>query len=262
MYSIAPLDERRKHRRPSTGPLSFTDSDEDGFILRGTPLGIPPTDALQFNTSLAPRTQHPARMIIFEIRYHRIFAINRKCCPRPRQIVRQSTTRLEIGIKKSKPSAEPPQMAIPKPVPQLTPQVPNESLGICDRVYELWLFKRSFCDPANAKIDLYLGFDALADNMMGQKTVFWRYDDDDCADADFLDDGWDLSALTRAHPEPDKSQAHELVKYLAKEDRSRQADLFKQLEVGDSLGVWVRMRDGPSISMIEGVKMHVFWAAS
>lgn len=49
-----------------------------------------------------------------------------------------------------------------------------------------------------------------------------------------------------------------LVHSLAKEDRRKQADFMKQLEVGDSLRVRVRVKDGPSVSMIE---MHVFLAA-
>ena len=130
---------------------------------------------------------------------------------------------------------------------------------ICDRVYRSWQSKRSFCDPAHIKIDLDMNHKALAENMIGQKTVIWRYDDD----GNYLDDRWDISRETlKFLSETEKAHVNEFVHALAQEDRRDQADFVKQLEVGDSLGVWVRVRDGPSVSMIEGVRVHVFWAAS
>lgn len=62
--------------------------------------------------------------------------------------------------------------------------------------------------------------------------------------------------------EADIAHVKDYVHSLAKEDRREQANFLKQLEVGDSLGVWVKARDGPDVSMIEGLRMHVFWAAS
>lgn len=52
------------------------------------------------------------------------------------------------------------------------------------------------------------------------------------------------------------------VHLVAKEDQRKQADLMKQLEIEDSLGVWVISRDCPCVVMIENVSMHVFRAAS
>ncbi len=263
------------HRGPEAiAPISFTDSSEDGFVLRSPPLGISSTDGVQSQLSLVPRTRHPVRMIIFEIRYSRLFAINPKC--RRRQVVCQSSTRLEVGIKKPESSTDPSRKAVLDPHTLSTASTSEDSRQFPqyrdhiyerwhykrDRVYQAWHFKRSFCDPAHAKIDLYMDHKVLKDGMIGQKTVLWRYDDDEVASAK-LDDGWDLSeeALGRLS-EAEKAHLAGFVHSLAKEDRMEQADFMKQLEVGDSLGVWVRVKDGPSVSMIEEMRVHVFWAAS
>ena len=102
--------------------------------------------------------------------------------------------------------------------------------------------------------------DVLADGMTGQKTVVWKCNDSE----NYLDDGWDLSGeiMMRFLSETDKAHMKDYVHSLAKEDRRERANFLKQLEVGDSLGVWVKARNGPDVSMIEGVRMHVFWAAS
>ncbi|CAD6587650.1 MAG: hypothetical protein ASARMPREDX12_002957 [Alectoria sarmentosa] len=257
-----------KHRRPeATTPLSFTDSSEDGFVLRSPPIGIPHTDVVPFQALLVPRAPRPVRMIVFEIRYYRLF--HTKPESRRPQVVRPSSTCLEVGIKKPLPPTESPARAILEPA---TPPIAQVLKGspqlrrICDRVYRLWDLKRSFCDPAHTKIDLYMDHQALADNMLGQKTVVWRFDDDVVAEAKVLDDGWGRSEETGRHlwlfSEADKAQLDDFVHSLAKTDREEKADFVKQLEVGDSLGVWVRVRDGPSVSMVDGVRMHVFWAAS
>ena len=272
-----PLDVQANwldHRGPEAiAPISFTDSSEDGFVLRSPPLGMSYIDGVQSQLSLVPRTRHPVRMIIFEIRYSRVFAIDPKC--RRRQVVRQSSTRLEFGIKKPVSSTDSSREAVLDPDTLSTSSTSEDSQFQQyrdhvyegwhlkrDRVYKAWHFKRSFCDPAHAKIDLYMDHKVLKDGMIGQKTILWRYDDDEVTSAK-LDDGWDLSeeALGRLS-EADKAHLIDFVHSLAKDDRMEQADFMKQLEVGDSLGVWMRVKDGPSVSMIEGMKMHVFWAAS
>lgn len=254
-----------EHRgRETTTPLSFTDSSEDGFVLRSPPLAVPLADVVQ-SQALVPQTRHPVRMIVFEIRYYRLFAMNPKC--RRRQVVRQSKTRLEVGIKKPVPSTESRLRAVREPDTRPAARVVQDSpqlQQVCDRIYDSWQLRRSFCDPAHMRIDLYMDHKALADGMVGQKTVIWRCDDDDdVAGANVLGDAWDL----RGEPLPRlsgaaKAHVDDLVHSLANEDRTEQADFVKQLEVGDSLGVWVRVRDGPAVSMIERVSMHAFWAAS
>lgn len=257
--------EWRQHRGPeATTPRSFADSSEDGFVLRSVPLGIHPTDNLQFQASLIPLTQHPVRMIIFEIRYYRLFA----CDPvrRRRDIVRYSSTCLELGIKKPMPSSESPPRAVLEPATRPTAQVVEGNPRLqrtSDRVYHAWDLKRNLCSRGNAKVDLYMSQMALADGMVGQKTVVWRTDDDDLAGAKFLDDGWDLSGQPWSRlSETEKAHARDFIHSLAKEDRRKQVNFMKQLEVGDSLGVWVRVSNGPYGSKIEGMRMHVFWAAS
>lgn len=255
----------REHRGPeATTPLSFIDSRENGFVLRSPPLGTFPTKSVQLQASLVPRTRNPVRMILFEIRFYRLFAMNPKC--RRRQILRQSRTRLEIGIKKPMPPTESPLRAVPEPAARPAAQILQgrpQLQQVCGSIYESWRLKRSFCDPAHAKIDLYMDHKVLADGMVGQKTVFWRCDDDDVTGTNFLDDGWDLSRECLPHlSEAETAHVNDLVHSLAKEERMEKAAFVRQLEVGDSLGVWVRVRDGPSVSMIERVRMHVFWAAS
>lgn len=98
---------------------------------------------------------------------------------------------------------------------------------------------------------------------MGQKTVVWRCDSDYVAGAEYLDDGWDLSGDTRGRlSEAEKAHVNNFVHSLAKEDRREQVNFMKQLEVGTSLGVWVRVGRGIFVSMVEEMRMHVFWAAS
>ena len=233
---------------------------EDGLILSSPPLGLPPAEVLQSPTLLAPRTRHPVRMIIFEVRYHRLFAINPKC--RRPQIVRQSSARLEIGIKKPTHISVYSTRPVLEPEAWLKDHVFESSLRlrrVCDRVYTLWQSKRSSYDRVHTKIDLYMDHKDLADGMIGQKTVIWNREDS----GDYLDDGWNLSGATLQHlSEANKAHVKDYVYSLAKQDWMEKANFLKQLEVGDSLGVWVKAKDGPTVSMIEGVRMHVFWAAS
>ena len=98
---------------------------------------------------------------------------------------------------------------------------------------------------------------------MGQKTIAWRFNNDDVASAFLDNDGWDAIEYhdSKYRSEAEKFKLNNFLHSLVKEDRRNQADFMKQLEVGDSLGVWVRV-DGLSVSMIEEVRMHTFWAAS
>ena len=254
-------DHWLEHRdSQATHSPSLTVAGEDGLILSLPPLGLPPTDALHSPTLLVPRTRHPVRMIIFEIRYYRLFAINPKC--RRPQIVCQSSAGLEIGIKRPFHITSYSTRLILEPEAWLRDHVFESSLRlrrICDRVYTSWQSKRSSYDHAHTKIDLYMSHKELADGIIGQKTVVWNCDDSE----NDLDDGWNLSSATlQLLSEADKAHVKEYVHSLAKQDWREKANFLKTLEVGDSLGVWVKARDGPTVSMIEGVRMHVFWAAS
>lgn len=269
-------DRRGTHRLPS-----FKTASKDGPILSSPPLGLPPLNVLQSHALLVPSTRHPVRMVIFEIRYRRDFTLNPKW--RRPQIVRQTSTRLEIDIKR--PTESSPSSDL-EPDVWLKDHVDDSSLllqQICDHIHTSWQSKRSLYDRAHTKIDLYMDHSVLADDMTGQKTVVWKYDDsenylDDGWDLsrktmgglseaydsdDYLDNGWDLSGeIMRLLSEADKAHVNDYVHSLAKEDRREQANFLKQLEEGDSLGVWAKARSGPDVSMIEGMRMHVFWAAS
>ena len=251
---------RWRNRRGKYHSPSFRVAPEDGPILSSPPLGLPPTNVLQSAALLVPPTRHPVRMVIFEIRYSHKFELDPKW-HRPR-IVRQTSTRLEIDSKRSTQPTESSLSIVLEPDAWLEVHVSESSLWlqqVCDHVYESWQAKRSLYDQAYTKIDLYMDLSVLADNMTGQKTVVWKCDDSE----NYLDDGWDLSSETMGFlSEADQAHLKDYVHLLAKEDRREQADLLKQLEVGDSLGVWVKARDGPDVSMIEGLRMHVFWAAS
>ena len=153
-------------------------------------------------------------------------------------------------------------MAVLKPTARVLEGSPRVQ-QICGDFYRSWHIKRSFCDPTHTKIDLYLNHSALADGMMGQKTVVWRCDSDYVAGAEYLDDGWDLGGKTRERlSAAEKAHVNKFVHSLAKKDRREQVNFMKQLEVGDSLGVWVRVVRGIFVSMVEEMRMHVFWAAS
>lgn len=250
-----------EHRDSQASHLpSLIAAGEEPFILRSPLLGFPPTNVLQSPTLLVPRTRHPVRMIIFEIRYYRLFAINPKC--RRPQIVRTSSARLEIGIKKPTHTTANSARFNLEPEAWLKDHVCGSSLRlrrICDLVYTSWQSKRTSYDQVHTKIDLYMDHKELADGMIGQKAVIWKSDDS----GNYLDDGWNLSSPTLQHiSEADKAHVKDYVHTLAKEDRREEASFLKQVEVGDSLVVWVKGRDGPTVSMIEGARMHVFWAAS
>lgn len=192
-----------KYRGPeATTPLSFTDSSENGFFLRSPHLAIPPTDVVKSQASLVPRTRHPVRMII--VGYYPLWAESR--ISSWHEVVRPSSTCLEVGIKKLMPTIESSPKAVLDPAALSTAPVFEGSpqlQQICDRVYKSWQVRRGFCDPAHRKIDLYMDCKALNGGMTGQKTVLWRCDDEDVISAT-SEDGWDLNAETRNLLEAEK----------------------------------------------------------
>lgn len=197
-----------EHQGPeATTSQSFTDSSEDGFILRSQPLGIPPTNVVPLQASLVSRTRHPVRMIIFEIRYYRLSSMS-LVLPQP------NSTWLEVCIKKPKLPTESTTRVNLEPAIRPIAQVfegSSQSQHICDRVYKLWHQKRSLCDPAHTKIGLYMDRSALEKGMMGQKTIVWRLNDDDVAGA-FLDDGWGMIENQMRHrPEVVKANLNKFI---------------------------------------------------
>ena len=47
---------------------------------------------------------------------------------------------------------------------------------------------------------------------------------------------------------------------LSEEGFPTAKEFVKQLEVGDSIGVWARVGEGESYHIIDGMRMHIFWA--
>lgn len=174
-------DRRGKCRFPS-----FRVAPEDGPILSSLPLGFPPTNVLQSAALLVPSSRHPVRMVIFEIRYRRDFVLNPKV--RRPQVVRQTSTRLEVDIERPTRPTESAPRSVLEPDAWLKDHVSESSMWlqqICDHVYTTWQSKRNRYDQTRTKIDLYMDHNALADDMAGQKTVVWRWDDSET----YLDDG-------------------------------------------------------------------------
>ena len=240
----------------------------DFLLIRSPPLGFPYEMSQPW---LPSPSKHPARMLYVEVKFR--WAM-------PVQAVRQrvkfsgeSQIWLEIGVLDSSLPFPQPRSLWPEPIrkAQVAALKPPLREGseysrfnhLCELFHTHWLAHQEQCVPGCLRMTF------IPDEIPEDKSEFlpflYRIDDDECpVRSNGLSPEWKPPG-----PDLDDVSRMELIQYFnsfGERNIIDGAKFVRALEVGDELGVWLRvmnndLTDGviDPATVIEGVRVSVFW---
>lgn len=128
----------------------------------------------------------------------------------------------------------------------------------CQAAYHVWLEQRrsraSGCLRVNLHVNDYLEIESRMNRFV------YRFDDDESARSKPLSSNWSRILRNMHNTSPGaRKEFLEYVKLLDDADREDEADFVRALRVGDEIGVWSGSKESGYVTVVEGVRVTVFW---
>lgn len=245
----------------NTEPFPAVFHGEDNLLVQSTPLGLSKEPSQPW---VSPSTQHPARMIVVEVTARRIIPAQQGL--RSPNFLGPSHVWLEIGVVDGASQPSNPLSLSSSDMERVRRNAlldPSHREGMndsvlrrCQAVYHVWLEQQR----SRALGCLRVNVDVNSDLEVESRTTksVYRFDDDEVTQSNSLNPYW--SRILRAAHSPSRRKVFcEYVKSLDYADRGDDADFVRALRVGDEIGVWYRSKEIDHVTVIEGVRVTVFW---
>ena len=261
--SIASAELRNGWSETTTGLTLAIFHDKTNLLVQSAPLGLSKGASQPW---VSPPTQHPARMLIVEVTARRMIPAQQGFRrPNPSGL---SHIWLDIGVVDgdSHPSRT---LSVAssdidrvgrKTLLDLSHRegINDFVLQKCVAAFHAWLEQRRSRMPGCLRVDLHV--DGYLEGESKTIKSVYRFDDDEFGRFNPMNPKWCRILRTMDNvSEGARKDFYEYVKVLDDADRKDNAEFVRALRVGDEIGVWFRVEDSGCVTVIEGVRVTVFW---